>query len=117
MAIVYSSLFHGPALIDRAQTHIMRYNVDVGGENTDSAGYHHSLTVFWLWVATEFLKTHTYASLAEACNAFISSPYSDRTYPLNYFSKTRLFSVEARRGWVEPDLREMGKLVGGDFYQ
>jgi len=33
--------------------------------------------------------------------------YGARDFPLRYYSKDRLMSVEARLGWVEPDLRPL----------
>ena len=37
-------------------------------------------------------------------NALLESPIGRRDWPLRFWSRARLMSVEARRGWVEPDL-------------
>jgi len=34
----------------------------------------------------------------------MQSPFGNKDWLLAYWSKERLFSVEARRAWVEPDL-------------
>jgi hypothetical protein len=48
-----------------------------------SAKYHHTLTLFWMRAVAGLL---------------------DAELPLAYYSRERLFSAEARAGWVEPDL-------------
>jgi hypothetical protein len=36
----------------------------------------------------------------------------DKAWPLTFWSRERLFSVAARRGWVEPDLAPLEAPVG-----
>jgi len=38
-------------------------------------------------------------------DALMAGPLGRSDWPLAYWSKARLFSVEARRGWVEPDVK------------
>ncbi len=84
---------------------IRAYNVAVGGENTDSAGYHETLTQLYIKGVRAFADTLAEGtSLVGAVNALLESEIGDRQWPLCFYSKERLFSVEARRGWVEPDL-------------
>ena len=40
-------------------------------------------------------------------NALLLGPEGQRDWPLGYYSRDRLFSVEARLGWVAPDLAEL----------
>ena len=42
--------------------------------------------------------------LADRVNTLLLSPQDRREWPLGFYSRERLFSVEARLGWVEPDL-------------
>ena len=37
-------------------------------------------------------------------NGLLGSEMGRRDWPLRFYSRERLFSVEARRGYVEPDL-------------
>ena len=84
---------------------IRRYNVAVGGENTDSAGYHETLTHLYIRGVRAFAATLPGGTaLVAAVNALLASEIGDRQWPLCFYSRERLFSVDARRGWVEPDL-------------
>lgn len=84
---------------------ISTYNLSVGTQNTDSGGYHETLTQLYIKGVRAFAETLPEGTgLAEAVNALLESEIGDRNWPLCFYSKERLFSVEARRGWVEPDL-------------
>ena len=84
---------------------ISAYNLSVGTQNTDSGGYHETLTQLYIKGVRAFAATLVEGTpLVDAVNALLESEIGDRSWPLCFFSRERLFSVEARRGWVEPDL-------------
>lgn len=83
---------------------ISGYNTAVGGVNDDTQGYHETLTQFWLANARAFLAATPEGSLVDRVNAFIAAPAGRRDAALRHFSRGHLFSVEARRSLVEPDL-------------
>lgn len=84
---------------------ISAYNLSVGTENTDSGGYHETLTQLYIKGVRAFAETLPEGTgLVEAVNALLESEIGDRSWPLCFYSKERLFSVAARRGWAEPDL-------------
>lgn len=88
---------------------ISAYNVAVGGENTDSAGYHETLTQLYVSAIRQFaaaLPPET--PLAVAVHRLLESEIAARDWPLRFYSRDRLFSVEARRRFVEPDLQHLG---------
>lgn len=82
---------------------IASYNVAVGGVNDDAQGYHETLTQFWIGQARRF-HADTTGGLVKRVSAFIAAPEGRREAPFRHYSRTRLFSVEARRRHVEPDL-------------
>jgi len=87
---------------------ICSYNVAVGGQNTDSEGYHATLTRLYVRGVRAFAaKLPEGTALVDAVNALLASEIGDRQWPLRFYSRERLFSVAARRGWVEPDLAEV----------
>ena len=83
---------------------IRRYNVAVGGVNDDHQGYHETLTQLYIRAVREFLVGYGPCDLLEGVNALLASPIAARDWPLGHYSHERLFSVAARRDWVEPDL-------------
>lgn len=83
---------------------IRSYNVAAGGENTDSAGYHETLTQLYIKGVRRFLATCEADGLLAKVNALLASDMAPRDWPLRFYSRELLFSVPARRGWVEPDL-------------
>ena len=84
---------------------IRRYNECVGGVNDDTQGYHETITRLFLHGVRLFLRdADANASLHELVNALLLSPMGRRNWPLRFYSAERLFSVEARREFVRPDL-------------
>ena len=85
-------------------TIIRRFNESVGGVNDDTQGYHDSITRAYVAGVRLFLSQTAEAGLAKRVNALLLSDIGRRDWPLRFYSRERLFSVEARRGFVEPDL-------------
>jgi hypothetical protein len=84
---------------------IRRYNESVGGVNSDSEGYHETITRVFLHGVRLFLaEADTREPLHDLVNQLLLSPMGRRDWPLRFYSPERLFSVEARRGFVPPDL-------------
>jgi len=88
---------------------IQTYNVAVGGVNDDTSGYHETITQAYLTAIRAFVATLPPGmGDGEAAARLLASPMGDKAWPLTFWSRERLFSVQARRGWVEPDLRTLG---------
>ena len=84
---------------------IRRYNESVGGVNSDSEGYHETITRAFLSGVRLFLREADRAApLHELVNELLLSPMGRRDWPLRFYSRERLFSVEARRKIVPPDV-------------
>ena len=85
------------------------YNESVGGMNTDSSGYHDTITVFWVWLLNEFWNRYSVdgASFEQVCNQFLQSKYMDRSNAFVFYSKDYLFTKEARLGLVDPDIQAL----------
>ena len=80
------------------------YNESVGGVNSDSEGYHETITRVFLRGVRLFLEGGTDVPLYELVNELLRSPMGRREWPLRFYSRERLFSVEARRNFIAPDL-------------
>jgi len=84
---------------------IRRYNESVGGVNSDSEGYHDTITRVFLQGIRLFLgETDLREPLHELVNGLLLSPMGRRDWPLRFYSRERLFLVDARRGFLRPDL-------------
>lgn len=87
---------------------IRSYNESVGGVNSDTEGYHETITRVYLHGVRLFLSGGNIdAPLHQLVNALLLSPVGRRDWPLRYYSAERLFSVEARRHFVSPDLEPL----------
>lgn len=83
---------------------IRAYNEATGVANTDTSGYHQTITIASLRAARAFLAEDPSRPLFMTCNALLSSHLGKSNWLLAYWSRPRLFSAEARRIWVDPDL-------------
>jgi hypothetical protein len=84
---------------------IRAYNQATGVANTDSSGYHETITQASLRAARAFHTERLRHPLFVTCNGLMSSPLGEPEWLLAYWSRPRLFSVEARRAWIEPDIQ------------
>jgi hypothetical protein len=87
----------GPAeTLDHMRVAIRAYNESTGTANTDTGGYHETLTAYYVGAV--------HAAGRMSLDELVDLPACTRTAPLAHWSRTRLFTVEARRAWVAPDL-------------
>jgi hypothetical protein len=107
VAIWYDRRHDFAIALPLVRDYISHHNESVGNQNTETEGYHESITKFWMVIASAFLKENEFNSDESACNAFINSDFGTSKFPLEFYSESRLFSVEARMNWVMPDLKEL----------
>jgi hypothetical protein len=87
---------------------IRAYNESVGGVNSDSEGYHETITRVFLHGVRLFLaEADLKEPLHELVNELLLSPMGRRDWPLRFYSRDRLLSVEARRAFIPPDLEAL----------
>lgn len=88
---------------------ISRFNLAKGLANTESAGYHETITQASLIMARHFLSSAGAAKLKawQAANGLMASPLGKSDWPLAYWSKDLLMSPAARRQWVQPDVKAL----------
>ena len=90
---------------------ISAYNEAVGGVNDDSQRYHETITqVYIAGVKAHLAEVGLAIPLHEAVNALLLSKRGRRDLPLRFYSKELLFSVAARRGFVEPDRASLSEI-------
>ena len=87
---------------------IMGFNESLGGVNDDTQGYHETITQAYLRGVRLFLEEADLDQpVHQLVNELLHSPMGRRDWPLRFWSKERLMSVDARRAWIEPDLKAM----------
>ena len=108
-ATTYLLLRRADIDIDKELPGLIRgYNESVGGVNSDTEGYHETITRVFLHGVRLFLaEADRSEPLHELVNELLLSPIGRRDWPLRFYSPERLFSVEARKHFVEPDLRAL----------
>lgn len=84
---------------------IRRYNESVGGVNSDSEGYHETITRVFLHGIRLFLSEADLDDpLHEVVNQLLLSPMGRRDWPFRFYSRDHLLSTAARRAFVSPDV-------------
>ena len=97
-------LEHGAqGALELLRVRICAYNESTGVANTDSSGYHETITRFYVGVIDAFTCTSDLARPFDDLARELIVRYGDRDLPLRYYSRERLFSVLARRSWLPPD--------------
>ena len=87
---------------------IRAYNESVGRVNDDTGGYHETITLASLKAARGVLGTYPPdMPVHRIANALLSTNLADPNWLLEYWSRERLMSAQARRQWVEPDLKSL----------
>lgn len=104
--------------LTRLRQNIKQYNVACGVANTETQGYHETITRFYVWIIDRFLRQVERAQSASAFPKASSQSldllalelielYGDKSLAFSYYSRDRLMSKTARLQWVEPDLKPL----------
>ena len=87
---------------------IRAYNESVGRVNDETGGYHETITLASLRAARGILDAYPpEMPVYRIVNALMATNLADPNWLLEYWSRGRLMSVEARRTWLEPDLKAL----------
>jgi len=87
------------------RTGIRRLNESHGVANTESTGYHETVTAAYVRIIARFLASFdTTVSLDARVEELVRGPVGHRELPFRFWSRELLFSNRARLAWVEPDL-------------
>lgn len=89
----------------RMRAHLYRFLDHYG---VDRQKYNETITLFWIKLVRSFLDgaDHAARPLYEIANEMIES-FDDSKLVFSYYSKERLSSDEARKMWIEPDLKPL----------
>lgn len=93
--------------LEKIRENIKNYNVSKGVQNTETDGYHETITRFYLWAIEKFILNGVKEFTLEVLDKLAKSEIVKKDFPYKYYSKELLFSKEARFGWVEPDIKPL----------
>jgi hypothetical protein len=99
----YTAEFGHAEALRRMRTGIPLYNVAVGGENTDNAGYHETLTCLWANIVRDFLAATVFPTTFDAVQAAVLRYGQERKLHQAFYRYDVVADHRARREWVPPD--------------
>jgi hypothetical protein len=86
---------------------VRRYNEAVGGRNTETGGYHETITLFWIKLLAALRSAHSHLPRAEFA-ALAVERYGDRRDCFKQFYDFDVVgSTEARCVWIGPTLKSI----------
>jgi hypothetical protein len=106
VAVSYLSVLTQKEAADKMRIGLLRFLAHHG---VGSEKYNETLTMFWVAMVRRTLaEIRTDGSLVEKCNVVIEA-LGNPALAFDYYSKELLWSDEARRGCVKPDLKSWEK--------
>lgn len=94
--------------LERMRDGILELNAAHGTPNTDTRGYHETITRGYIRLIADFVASRPPGEdSARTVTALLDSSIARRGALLRFYSQEQLMSVAARRGWVEPDLHPL----------
>ena len=91
--------------LERLRRGIRALNDSHGTANTETSGYHETITAAYVRLLAVFLASFDGAvSVERRVHALLEGPLADRAVLLRFWSKELLMSPAARRDWVPPDM-------------
>lgn len=90
--------------IQRMRVCIKHHNESVGTQNTDTGGYHETITIAWIKLLCALLRELGAMDRAAFAQLAVERFAGDREIFRRYYGFDLVKSVEARRAWIPPDL-------------
>ena len=106
----YLTQFGQAGALEALRSNIRRHNESVGTPNSDTGGYHETITRLYLMGIEAYLRAQPDQPFEVSLQGLLGSELASSAWPLGYYSRERLFSVAARRDWVDPDLQSLERL-------
>jgi hypothetical protein len=112
VAAWYCCQYETTEAINQLRTAIQNYNNKNGIVNSDTSGYHETGTVFWTRIVAALISSsegnERFPQAAETVLAYVAE---HRELLAEYYSFDPIKSVEARKRWIEPDLKALPKTL------
>jgi len=86
---------------------VRRYNDSVGGKNTETSGYHETVTVMWIRLLDGLRRESIPMDRAQFAALAVEQFASRRDIFREYYDFDLVSSTEARLRWVAPTLKPL----------
>jgi hypothetical protein len=93
--------------IEKMRMCVRRYNEAVGGQNTETSGYHETITVAWIKLLDGLLRRSRPIGRAAFAALAVAEFSGQREIFRRHYDFDLVGSREARLGWVEPTLEPL----------
>ena len=93
--------------LDHVRTRIKHFNESVGGKNTETSGYHETITAFWVKVIAAFRRLHPEMPRAEFAHLVVETFADKKAYFRDFYDFDVVESRDARREWIAPTLKSL----------
>lgn len=104
MALWYCYHLPLPVAVLRIKEGIQKYNIATGGVNTDEAGYHETITLFYIYAINHYIIHATDKNNLDKLLADLNGQsFLAKDFPLQFYSRELLMSSGARKRWTVPD--------------
>ena len=95
------------AALERMRVCVRRYNESVGGKNTETSGYHETITAMWIRLLDGLLRESPAMERAAFARLAVERFVGEKDIFRRYYDFDVVGSVEARREWVAPTLETL----------
>jgi hypothetical protein len=102
---LYMVTHHTDQALIKMREALLKYNVSIGGVNSDTAGYHETLTIFWLERIAKICTANDGTLMwdQETLDYMLfHRDLTNRNVWLNYYPETIIQSLEARKQYMPP---------------
>jgi len=89
--------------------YIIAHNERVGTPNSDTEGYHETITYFWLLLIQQHIQGRN-EDIDTLFHKFTKTKWAMRDVIMEFYTRDCLFSAAARKQIVEPDIKPISHL-------
>mgnify|MGYP000329945298 CR=1 FL=1 len=99
--------FNPEECLNRLRSEIKSFNTSIGVTNTDTSGYHETVTHFYIKMIAHFLSQQDTSRPIDDLAQDMLAVIGCKGIYMEYYSKDRLISDKGRHNFIEPDLKPL----------
>ena len=102
-------ILYGENASTEMKKRVIRFNESVGTINSESSGYHETITHYWITILKAFCRENNIIIFDQYATdtLLFAEELAQRNSFLEYYSKDLIMSSRARMAFVAPDLKEL----------